>query len=801
MSSTKPPGRLVEPSIAKRQSLHLALERLADCAEGLQRSARDQLHGELIEQTDLLLVATQRVDELVKQLAPEPTQLGSPRPQTSPSLSQLLVPASRPLGDTPLWALPDIVTSEGGNTFREGREEDSLGGNSLAEHVLCALASSLFSPSSAPPSQQDQPSSPPQEEGGAFEEEPQTEGVGAILVVDDDASSRNRLARHLVGMGFSVCTAEGGLGAQEALAAHPFDLVVLDVVMPDVDGLATLDWIRKQPHLAMLPVIMTDAHSDEVHTANLLSRGANDFASKPLALSAVTARIKAQLALKKAVDYVRQRNEEQQQMNLQLLRLVRAAPDSLDTMHAWVRSLGQVLANLLALPPFGVWTLDGQHRLQVISERAPAPTSEELDQARKTGEIVSRDGDIIVPAKGYGGELLAALVVPTSAAQLTMGQMNLLYLGAHHIGVGLELHQRIAGAALAGEAAEAISADSPAGEFGLLQVCPTCGRCYDQSRNSCPEDGEMLDSSRPCPYYVAQRYRLERLVGQGGMGSVFLAQDTRLGREVAIKVISPEQLKNERVRQRFVREARAVARVNHPNVVALYDCGNLGHSSVYIVMEFLKGRDLGQVLKRQGSGTPAQVANLLRQAGSGLSAAHGSGVLHRDLKPANFFLIPTATGMLVKIVDFGLAKELCTVTGATHKDSLVTRAGTAVGTPLYMAPEQALGKAVDFRSDVYSLAAVGYLALTGQKLSEAKAVIQILLDILEKVPATISSFLGSDVPEVVDHAFASALDKTPQNRPDSPAAWVESFVDELARLAPRGPGWDLGAYEKEGKDD
>src|SRR5262249_43991286 len=156
---------------------------------------------------------------------------------------------------------------------------------------------------------------------------------------------------------------------------------------------------------------------------------------------------------------------------------------------------------------------------------------------------------------------------------------------------------------------------------------------------------------------------------------------------------------------RLEREAKAVARINHPGVIAIYDTGDLDDGSAFLVMELLEGCDLGRIIKQFGRGKPAQVASLLRQTGSAIAAAHRAGIIHRDLKPQNVFLVNTPAGFSAKVLDFGIAKT-------TNVETGVTRTGMIVGTPAYMSPEQIQGPSVDARSDLYSLASLSFEALS-----------------------------------------------------------------------------------------
>jgi eukaryotic-like serine/threonine-protein kinase len=198
------------------------------------------------------------------------------------------------------------------------------------------------------------------------------------------------------------------------------------------------------------------------------------------------------------------------------------------------------------------------------------------------------------------------------------------------------------------------------------------------------------------------RYRLERPLGHGGMASVYLARDTELDRPVALKLLAESLGSDESVQQRFVREARLAARLSHPNVVSVFDAGDDG-GRPYIVMEYVDGQNLAELLARRGSIPPDEARGLALQAAQGLAHAHAAGLVHRDVKPQNLILRGDGT---LKIADFGIARAA--------EATALTQTGTVLGTAAYLSPEQALGEEVTPATDVYSLGAVLYELLTGR---------------------------------------------------------------------------------------
>lgn len=245
----------------------------------------------------------------------------------------------------------------------------------------------------------------------------------------------------------------------------------------------------------------------------------------------------------------------------------------------------------------------------------------------------------------------------------------------------------------------------------LMKECPACGACYDATRERCDRDGHALRLSLPVSRVVAGRYRLDALIGRGGMGAVYEALDLRLDRTVAIKFLLGPVFDAEHALRRFRREARAVARVHHPNVVALYDYGGLEAHGAYLVMERVRGMTLREELGRYGPLAGTAAADWFAPLLDGLAAAHDEGIVHRDLKPENVVRVRPEHGPpAVKLLDFGLATLRPIATASEH----LTASGTAVGTPGYMSPEQIRGDDVDARSDLFAAGVMVVEALTGR---------------------------------------------------------------------------------------
>jgi serine/threonine protein kinase len=273
--------------------------------------------------------------------------------------------------------------------------------------------------------------------------------------------------------------------------------------------------------------------------------------------------------------------------------------------------------------------------------------------------------------------------------------------------------------------------------------------------------GDVLETrAMPGPGAQLGVYRIEGLLGAGGMGQVYRASDKRLGREVAIKVLRPEGAFDSRRQRRLEHEARAAAALNHPNIVAVYDVGESDGIS-FIVSELVAGESLAALLKR-GPLAPSHAIGIAVQIAEGLVAAHAAGIVHRDLKPGNIMIGPTEEGEIgrVKILDFGVAEHLVRGEGDATRTS-ITEAGAIVGTIAYMSPEQARGVQVDARSDLWSLGVVLYQMLTGKLPFAGDAPLDVLAAIIQREPA---AFPGRDVPSRLQLVVFKALAKDREQR-------------------------------------
>jgi serine/threonine protein kinase len=326
------------------------------------------------------------------------------------------------------------------------------------------------------------------------------------------------------------------------------------------------------------------------------------------------------------------------------------------------------------------------------------------------------------------------------------------------------------------------------GDGALRQEVESLLAGQDSSSLASPAE-ELLNHIAAAELAAGQslaHYRVEAKLGEGGMGAVYRAYDTKLRRQVALKVLPPERLADSESRQRLLREARTASALNHPNIVTVHEIGSEAGID-FIAMEYMAGKTLDQVIPRKGLRL-SEALKYAVQVADALTAAHAAGIVHRDIKPANIMVDEHG---IAKVLDFGLAKLTEPLESAERTDTLKPRTeeGAIVGTAAYMSPEQAAGKKVDARSDIFSFGAVLYEMVSGRRAFHGDSKLSTLAAILDQEPAP----LPTGIPHDLEKLISRCLRKDPQRRfqhMDDVKIALEELKEEsdsgkLATVAPR----------------
>ena len=332
-------------------------------------------------------------------------------------------------------------------------------------------------------------------------------------------------------------------------------------------------------------------------------------------------------------------------------------------------------------------------------------------------------------------------------------------------------------------------ADPPSGptDHSSAKLCPTCGKTFAANERFCPEDGAVLRAVEPGASLVgrvlAGRYLVQRELGHGGMGRVYLAEHVRMKRLCALKIIREDALQNTDAVLRFTREATNASKLAHTNVAAIYELGETEDGVLYLAMEFVEGESLAQLLARERPLPPRRAAAIAWQIGEALGAAHERGIIHRDLKPENVMLGKLKDGSdLVKVVDFGLARMM------DAESQVVTRTGYVIGSPRYMSPEQLTDSPLDQRTDIYSLALLTYVMLVGRQPWDVGSTAEQPTARLLSPPSPLRQ-QRPDVawPEALQRAFDRALAIDPRDRYASANEFVGDVLASVLEWIPDDP--------------
>ena len=327
---------------------------------------------------------------------------------------------------------------------------------------------------------------------------------------------------------------------------------------------------------------------------------------------------------------------------------------------------------------------------------------------------------------------------------------------------------------------------TPLGPLGKLtdmrKICLRCGSKFASRAEYCPHDGSLLvtDDEIADPLLgtvLLEQFRIEEQIGTGGMGTVYRAHQTTVGRDVAIKVLKPELARDEQAVFRFEREARVATSLDHPNLVRVFLSGRLPDGRLYIVMELLEGRSLADELDDHGPPSLERALIMTMKLCAGLSAVHAAGFVHRDIKPENVYLVRRGRDAdFVKLVDFGIVRVL----EARGVGPTTTQSGRVFGTAPYISPEAAIGEETDQRSDIYSLGVLTYQLLTGELPFEGKTAAAVLMQHVQQEPPPLQSRgRGAEVPDDVARVVMRSLRKDPAARQQT----LAEFLDSLAEAA------------------
>jgi CheY-like chemotaxis protein len=594
-----------------------------------------------------------------------------------------------------------------------------------------------------------------------------------VLWVDDDEEGADIARLFLSRLGYQVLIGQTAAHARSLLEANKVDLVLLDVMLPDMTGTALLRELRQHRAFQDLPVLMTTALNGPDDMVAALNGGANDYITKPFDFEVLAARIAAHLRTKTKHDW-----ERQLQAGFSRALVVMGA---LGLAELWGESLmrwqNELLGELETVLPgrrIGIWDISDAAGMSL---RAGTAAVEQLGlPQRKTLERTMaplvQSGAVWLPV-GDGTNIVAVVSIELSNDDYR----DMLVRMARDFVRQLSVHIGASSSRLRRSSVQLPSPDS--GGDDQVYVCAECHLVCSSSTRACPVHGASThawhSSLQPV---IAERYHLERWLGEGGMGSVFQAFDPRLARHVAVKVLHPSLATNDDFRNRFVAEATLCARLKHHRIVDVYDFGQTPSGVMYIVMEWIDGTDLGVVLAQHGPGTPQQVAAVLEQCAQALDFAHRMGVVHRDVKPSNILLLQSERPEVgTRLVDFGVARR-----AASDRPM----PGLVVGTPRYMPPEQVRGGKVGPGSDVFALAAVTFELLAGPQSNKRSASSQLV-----DPPIDLSHPLVQSAPTAFRSLLQVAFAPDLRDRPSQILPWALELKEVMSELRSDAPGWNL----------
>jgi serine/threonine-protein kinase len=323
-----------------------------------------------------------------------------------------------------------------------------------------------------------------------------------------------------------------------------------------------------------------------------------------------------------------------------------------------------------------------------------------------------------------------------------------------------------------------------------MKTCPTCGRQYAETTTLCPADGAVLkragNDDRLVGQVLAGKYRIDDKIDEGGMGCVYRATHVLMEKVIAVKVLHPALAADDKIVQRFTREAKAASRISHPHAINVTDFGESENGIVYLVMEYLRGRTLKDIVRSGGPMTLARTVEIVRQVAGALDAAHFEGVVHRDLKSDNIMLEEATGGDWAKVLDFGIAKIQQTERSIHETDPGLTAPNLIIGTPQYMSPEQcSQASDIDPRSDIYSFGVIIYEMLVGHVPFSGDSATAIMMKHIQDPPPSVLDE-RRDLPEEVGRIVARALAKRPEDRFQKAGELAAALADAAAEAPAAG---------------
>jgi len=659
------------------------------------------------------------------------------------------------------------------------------------------------------------------------------EELTPILLVDDDPSSLAILNQNLSGRGYRIFISRNGEDALKVVRReHPL-VVLLDVMMPGMDGYETCRRLKDDPELATSAVIFLSALEETQDKVRGLEVGAVDFITKPFHGEEVVARVNTHVTIQRLrrqlealiVELARELAVAQQLLADAQRRVEGPLLGDSAAVRALREMIGQYAATaepLLLTGPVGAGHEAVARAIHQASPRnqraflhvncALLPSGGDLgllpgtagdgqrmstwemadrgtlyleEAQRLPAETQERLAEVIATETRWDVRLIAYSSTPSGfqpklSVKLEARQLRVPSLAERPDDVPalaqfyLQQHARRVGSVVQGIGEESMARlRKYRWPGGVQELQSLMERAVTSARGPVAEvDEALLDEGLPLG-----SYRLIQKLGEGGMGEVWRARHHLLARPCAVKLIRPQLMgegNREETLERFRREARTIARLNSPNTVTVYDFGVSQAGSPYFVMELLEGMDLFSLVERFGPFPPERAVHVLQEACRSLAEAHGAGLLHRDIKPQNLFLCRLGVDYdLVKVLDFGLACSL------QDTDDHITREGALTGTPAYMPPERATGEQADERSDLYSLGCVAFYMLTGEPLFMGEPM-AVMMKHIRAAPRAPSAVAKQPIPEDLDRIVLACLEKTALKRPESALELWRQLSDSSA---------------------